>query len=156
MLHRLDRDEFMPPVDFGLIGISSALREHRLAHLMNSVLRFDLCRDEDVNAHAQEGTMPVYARFCWDDELAARFVVLYGNRPLTRTEVTREGDLFSSEETILLLPELSQADYLLQLHGDFSAEELEDIRDAVQELPGVTMAFITDPLRIRNIEPLLI
>lgn len=156
MLHRLDRDEFMPPVDFALICICCALREYRLAHLINSQLRFELERVDDVNHREGTDDLPVYARYVWDDSLAHRSAVLYGNRPLTRTEVIRPGDLFGSEETLLLLPELAKADYLLQLQGDFSATETEELRDALQDLPGVTMAFITDPTKVRNIEPLLI
>lgn len=156
MLHRLDRDEFMPPVDFSLICICCTLREYRLAHLINSHLRFDLERVEDVNYREGVNDLPVYARYVWDDSLAHRSVILYGNRPLTRPEVTRPGDLFSSEETALMLPELAKADYLLQLHGDFTVRELEEFRDSLHDLSDVTMAFITDPLKVKNIEPLLI
>jgi len=153
---RIDKDEFMPPVDFGLICICCSMREYRLAHLLNLHLRFELRRDLDVNEEEGENGVPVYARFVWDDALSHRSILLYGNRPLTRTEVTRPGDLFSTEETALLLPDLPKADFLLQLQGDFDPQDMEEMRDALHDLPGITMAFITDPTKVRNIEPLLI
>lgn len=153
---RIDKDEFMPPVDFGLICICCSMREYRLAHLLNLHLHFDLRRDVDVNEEQDVHGVPVYARFVWDDALSHRSILLYGNRPLNRTEVTRPGDLFSTEETLLLMPDLPKADFLLQLHGDFTSKEMEDMRDALHDLPIVTMAFITDPNKIKKIEPLLI
>lgn len=156
MLIKLDKDEFNPPVDFRLICLRSAMREYRLAHVLNHTLSIGLSREMDVNESEDDPQLPVYARYVWEDDLAYRTWILYGNRPLTRPEVTRPGDLFSSEETMLLIPELHQADYLLQLHGDYTAIELTELRDTLHGIPGVDMAFAADPLRIKNIEPLLI
>ncbi|MCF8257272.1 MAG: IPExxxVDY family protein [Flavobacteriales bacterium] len=156
MLLRLDKDEFLPPVDFGLICICCTMREYRLAHLINQNLHFDLARDGDLNAEDDMSTLPVYSRFRWEDVLAHRSTFLYGNRPLNRQEVTRPGDLFSSEETALLIPDLPKADYLLQLIGDFDASDIEHIRGSLHSIPGITLAFITDPSKIKNIEPILI
>ncbi len=156
MLIRIDKDEFMPPVDFGLICVCSSLKEYRLAHTINRDLRLNFVRDTDVNFTEGGQDLPLYARFVHEDELAHRSIMLYGNRPLVRSEVTRPGDLFSTEETNLLLAELPKADYLLQFNGGYSNKELEEMKESLHELPGVTIAFLAEPSKIRNIDPLLI
>jgi hypothetical protein len=153
---RIDKDEFMPQVDFGLICISSSLKEYRLAYTINRDLRLNLVRDTDVNFTEDGQNLPLYARYVHEDELAHRNIVLYCNRPLLRSEVTRPGDLFSTEETNLLLAELPKADYLLQFNGGYSNKELDEMKECLHELPGVSIAFIADPSKIKNIDPILI
>jgi hypothetical protein len=155
MVIRLDKNEFNPPVDFQLICICSSLKEYQMAMLLNTGLRFELWRQPDVNAEAQEGQMPLYARFRWDDHLACREVILLGNSPLVRQELAREGDLFGSETVTLLLAELPKVDYLLQFIGNFEPEELEDLREELHAMPGIDLAYVCDPTSLKNITPLL-
>lgn len=155
MVIRLDREEYNPPSEFLLVCLSSPLREHTLAHHINATLRFDLSREVDVNDKEEEQGLPVYARFVWDDELACRTVQLLANRPLVRAETARPGDLFSSEMVELLVPELSKADYMLQFFGNFEPDEIEELRDLLHDIPGVNMAFVTDPNSIKDITPLM-
>jgi hypothetical protein len=155
MVIRLDREEFNPPAEFLLLGLSSALKEYSLAHHINTRLRFELGREVDINDQDEANGLPVYARFRWDDQLACRSVQLLANRPLVLEETTRPGDLFGSETVRLLVPELPKADYMLQFFGNFEPNEVEEFRDLLHDIPGVNMAFVTDPNSLKDITPLL-
>jgi len=155
MVIRLDRNEFMPPVEFALVCISTQLREYRLAHLINTELRMGLCREDDLNAGKDgQGDVATYPHFLYDDGLTCRTYSLIGNRPLTRPEVVRPGDLFGTEETQLLMPELAKADYLLLIYGDVTEMELADLCDSVRLIPEVMTAYTTDPHTIKDISPI--
>lgn len=156
MVIRLDKDEFNPPADFGMICISSSLKDHRLAHVLNTGLRLELFRDKDMTDDPSDPSAPCYARFTFDDNISNRTVHLIGNRPLVVQEVTRPGDLFGSEETLLLIPELQRVDYVLQLVGNYEPEDLEEMRDVLHGLPGIALAHLTDPTTLRDISPLLL
>jgi len=156
MVIRLDKNEFNPPADFQLVCISSAMKEYQLAHRINVGLQFRLARETDVNDDAPDTELPVYCRYVWDDELACRTVQLLGNRPLVRQELARPGDLFGSESITMLMPELTKADYMLQLFGNFEPEEVNDICEVLHGIQGVNLAFITPVATIKDITPLLV
>lgn len=155
MVIRLDRSEFMPPVEFELICICSQLREYRLAHLLNARIGLILSREEDLNSeHAEADGLATYARFLFDDELICRSYTLLGNQPLTRPEVTRPGDLFGTEQTQPLMQELSKADYLLLIYGDITGAELSDLCNTIRSLPDVVTAYPSDPRILKDISPI--
>jgi len=71
-----------------------------------------------------------------------------------RPEVTKEGDLFGMEETTLLLPELAKADFILRVPDDLAVEELEQLCSLIRQISGVTIAYLADPRKLKNVEPL--
>jgi hypothetical protein len=154
MVIRLDRNEFNPPADFLLISIISTLKEYSLAHQLNINLRYALSREADVNDLPEADALPLYARYVWDDELACRSVQLLGNRPLLRQEVTRPGDLFGLETVELLVPELSKADFFLQLIGNFEPTDVDTICSVLNAVPGITRAYETPITSIKDLSPL--
>lgn len=155
MVIRLDRSEFMPPVEFELICISTPLREYRLAHLVNTGLRLSLSREDDINADRNDrDNVATYSRFFYEDELMCRSFMLIGNKPLTRPEVLRPGDLFGSEETQPLMPEIGRTDYFLLVYGDITGDELADLCDTIREIPEVMAAYSSDPRTLKDISPI--
>jgi len=155
MVIRLDRSEFMPPVEFELICISTQLREYRLAHLLNTGMRLSLSREDDLNSDSKDpDSVTAYARFFFEDELMCRSFTLIGNNPLIRPEVLRPGDLFGMEQTRPLMPELAKADYLMLIYGDITDAELSDLCDSIRDIPDVMTAYPSDPRTLKDISPI--
>lgn len=112
--------------DFGLIGISSHVKDYRLCWELNQLLTFDLVKTEDiVNRQRSEAS---FTHYCFeDDENHIRFHLI-GNK-------SAEG-VFSTE--------FREVDYFLLIIGDHHSENVTDLLPQIIRAGTVLTAFEID------------
>ncbi|MHC1706493.1 MAG: IPExxxVDY family protein [Bacteroidales bacterium] len=112
--------------DFQMIGISTAMKDFRLAYYLNKMVYLELGRSEDLPAEIPGVKKPCsFSFYCWEEKGTDLCFYLIANRSV---------DVF-------LIPEQKQADYFLVLKGGFSQESLTRIIKTIRQIPNVGTAF---------------
>lgn len=127
------------PLD-AFIGISSHLRDYRLAYLINQLLGFTLEKTDDLPAFNTKSDKPsYYSCYTFDD----------CDKQLTYFLLSNTG----SEG--LLVPSHKEAGYFLLMRGMVSSEEETAIVGQLKNISNVLTAYSIDQYKIPNIELLL-
>lgn len=131
--------------DFELFHIYCHQKDYRLCLALNEHFRANFSRIRDFAEEDENPNIPTYSQFVYADEVTHKEYFVISNRPLVREMVTREGDLFPTEQPQLLLPEFSRVDYFFQLYGQFEEYELAEIEDELNLIPVINAAQRVDP-----------
>ena len=141
---KLQLDWLPEKPDFELFHIYCHNKDYRLCHELNIHFRCDFKRIKDFAEEKGKPEIPTYSQFEYKDEVTHKEFYLISNQPVVKELVTREGDLFATEQPTLLIPELSKVDYFFQLYGQFSDHELEDIEYQLNLISIVNTATRVD------------
>jgi hypothetical protein len=122
------------------IGISSHLRDYRLAYLINQSLGFILDKTEDLPVINPKSDKPsLYSCYTFDDcDKQVKYFLL--------SNVGSDG---------LLVPSQKEAGYFLLMRGLVSREEEAAVVVLLKSIPNVLTAYSIDQHRVPNIEILL-
>ena len=131
--------------DFNLFHIYCHLKDYRLCWALNEQFKCKMIRVDDFLEEEEKPELSTYAQFYWKDEIMHREYYLIANQPIKSSSFVIVGDLFPTERRELLIPELRKVDYFLQLYGQFSASELEDIEEYLKLIPFINTAKMVDP-----------
>jgi len=143
---RLTMDEWMPQEpDFELYHIYCHQKNYRLCFALNEHFKCDFSRMKDFLEEDDKPHVPTYSQFMYADEVTHKEYYLIGNQPLVTELVTKDGDLFPTEQPELLIPELTKVDYFFQLYGQFTMQELDEIEDGLNVIPLINAAKRVDP-----------
>ncbi len=141
----LGLDNWLPETpDFHLFHIYCHLKDYRLCWALNEQFRCKMIRIDDFLEEAGNPELPTYAQFYWEDEILHREFYLIANQPTTFNAVVNDGDLFPTESRELLIPTLPKVDFFLQLYGQFTDRDLEDIEDHLNLMPLLNAAKMVD------------
>ena len=125
--------------DFLLIGVSCHHKPHRLAWSLNNALQWDLERQDDIQL-TKKGTDSCFPLMSYlDDENFKDFHLI----------ANRSGNGY-------LIAEQKQVDYFLQLIGDFTDEQVSNIKNSIKNINEVLMSFEIDPYSLKSRNNLLI
>ncbi len=131
---------FMPELEFKLIGISSHENDYHLSWTLNQKLALKLVKSSNLTIPlSQAGLKQEFSVFHFENENSMLIYNLISNK----------------SENGVLLPELKNMDYFLQLYGDINRDELNAIINNLKASGVVNACFILDPEQIKGAEKLL-
>lgn len=123
------------PVDL-LVGITTTLRDYRIAHFLNKALDIDLKAIDDL---------PVYLEKL---KHTARFPIFwYYHRHL-------RSDFFlaaNSNGEMLMLPTLRNFNYFLIIKGDAPDNRFSDVPKLLREIQGIQAVYPIEPESVKII-----
>ena len=139
-------DNWMPEKpDFNLFHIHSHLKDYRICWALNEEFRCKMVRVDDFLEEEENPELATYPQFYWKDEIMHREYYLICNKPAKSNSINVPGDLFPTESRELLIPELKKVDYFLQVYGQFSDNDLDEIVDHLNMMSLVNAAKLVDP-----------
>jgi hypothetical protein len=134
---RLKMDE---GIHYKLIGISSHENDYRLVWAINQQLKFQLVREENLIIHQVKlKTDLEFSRYGYYDEDRYVKYQLIANR-------CPDGFLF---------PSIKNIDFLLQVIGEISDEEMKDLNNQLKLVTIASAVFVLDPGKIKDIRKIL-
>lgn len=143
---KLQLNDWLPEEpDFQLYHIYCHQKDYRLCHALNEYFKCDFRRINDFLEEENKPHLPSYAQFEFADNITHKTYYVIANQPSVKTVVTKEGDLFATEQPELLIPEMARVDYFFQLYGQFEEYELMEIEDSLNVIPLISAAKRVDP-----------
>lgn len=131
--------------DFELYHIYSHQKDYRLCYALNNYFKFNFTRIKDFLEEESNPHLPTYSHFQHTDNITHKEYFIISNQPLVKELVTKEGDLFATEQPELLIPTLAKVDYFLLLYGQFTEQELDLMEDQLNLVPFINAAKRIDP-----------
>ncbi len=126
--------------DYQLIGIASSLREYKLCYHLNQFLGCDFRKLKDLIFEPTERTRIVqFSVFKAGEEEDLNKFVVFTNKNLGE----------------VLLPEVSNFDYIVQIHGSYEAEDVGKLINAINQFPEVMMTAEIPLKKIKSKERLI-
>lgn len=113
-------------LEFQMIGISTTMRDFRLAYYLNKLVFLELIKNEDLPAEIQGFSEPRFFSFYqWEESGTGLCFYLISNK----------------NKDSWLIPEQKQADFFLIIKGAFSQESYSRFLKTIRETPNVIMAY---------------
>jgi len=126
--------------DLGIIGISSQLKDYRLAYHINLSAALSLTRLDDLPVYQEkEGTLPEFPLFAYYECNRRLHFYLIGN----------------SNHTAKLVPAYRQADYFLLTKGPFEPEHQAALIKTIRKIEGVQLTFPVEGTKVKNLEGIM-
>lgn len=145
--------------DFKLIGIHSQQEPHKLAYLINSVLRTSFKRmknDLDLTVSGKSISFPIFDYFNkeWDTKS-----YLICNKVNTEQEFVAVNNLFETEDLVtseFLLEDYKRVDYLLKIDDELDIFNPELIIKKLIKMHQISMVYIIESHAIKHPEHLIL
>jgi len=142
---RLQMNDWLPQKpDFELYHVYCHQKDYRLCFALNEHFKCGFTRIKDFLEEEKKPHLPTYSQFIYADEVTHKEYFVISNQPLVKDLVTRDGDLFATEQPELLIQELPKVDFFFLAYGQFDEEELNDIEDQLNLIPLVNAAKRVD------------
>ncbi|MFT4545287.1 MAG: hypothetical protein ACI9UR_002358 [Bacteroidia bacterium] len=139
-------DDWMPEEpDFNLFHIHSHIKDYRICWALNEEFRCKMVRVDDFLEEEEKPELATYSQFYWKDEIMHREFYLICNKPTNGSSVAKPGEMFAAESREMLIPELSKVDYFLQVYGQYSGSDLDEIENDLNMMSLVNAAKLVDP-----------
>lgn len=117
--------------DYQLIGIACTLKEYKLCYHLNLLLQADFIKLPDLVFQPKDRTRQIqFSVFKSGEENDRIRFMLFGNKSIND----------------ILLSEISNFDFVLQIFGGLTADELKHLMGGISEFPN-TMLTAEIPLR---------
>jgi hypothetical protein len=121
--------------DFWLIGISSHLRDYRIAWSLNKSLNLELKKEKEYEIeHKKQEEKQFFSHYSYQCEETQKNYHLFANK-------CPNG---------LLLPEIKQADYLLMLDGNFNEQNIEELCKSIRDIDQINTVFNIDVQTLKS------
>jgi phosphoribosylanthranilate isomerase len=126
--------------DYVLVGVATALKEYKFCHHLNQFLGCDFRKLEALVFEPKDRTRKIqFSVFKATSEDDKNAYVVFTNKNLGE----------------YLLPEVSNFDYILQIHGKYAAEDFDALVEAIKKFPEVVMSAEIPLKRIKSKERLV-
>ncbi|HLP52072.1 MAG TPA: IPExxxVDY family protein [Chitinophagales bacterium] len=126
--------------DYILVGIASSLKEYKLCYHLNQLLACDFKKLKDLIFEPTDRTRKIqFSVFTGCDEGDRNQFIVFSNKNLDE----------------VLLPEISNFDYILQIHGKFEEEEMKNLMEGIRAFPEVVMTAEIPLKKIKSKERLV-
>jgi hypothetical protein len=121
--------------DFELISIVSSYRDYRICWHINQELMIDLTRQEDIKIEFRSRKQSAWFNlYSYKDEINWLQYYVIANK--------------SAGE--VLVPELKEVDYFLQISGGNAANEKERVLEGLKRIHLIEAVFATDPAELKS------
>jgi hypothetical protein len=118
--------------DFGLLAISSSIKDYRLCYFINKALGASFKRITDLNlydkGHRKKSSYSIFKYPVKIDNLLYYFISNKSN--------------FAGQ---LLIPELKNIDYLIKISGNYSQAGLQNWKQELSKVPYIETIFEINP-----------
>lgn len=119
--------------EFCLVGISSSMHDYTLCFHLNEIIQADFFRKENHVLYSKlTGKNEKYHVYEWQDESTNVNYMLFANR---------------SEEKAVLLPEVSQVEFILKITGD---SDLQQLLDGLKALESIRSATLLQAIKLKS------
>jgi hypothetical protein len=128
------------PTDYQLIGIATSLKEYKLCYHINQLLNADFQKLPDLVFESKDRTRQVqFSVFKSGGEADRVQYMVFGNKNLNE----------------VLLTEISNFDFILQIHGKLEPEEIKAVVDGIKEFPEIVLTAEIPLKKIKSKERLV-
>lgn len=126
--------------DYKLVGIASSLKEYKLCYHLNLLLQSDFRKLKDLVFEPTDRTRKIqFSVFKGGVESDRNHYIVFSNKNLDE----------------VLLPEISNFDYILQIHGRYDEDETKNLIEGIKEFPEVVMTAEIPLKKIKSKERLV-
>ena len=126
--------------DYKLVGISSSLKEYKLCYHLNNLLSCDFRKVSDLIFEPTDRTRKIqFSVFKAGEEDDKNQFIVFTNKNLQD----------------VLLPEISNFDYVLQIHGKCEDDNLKNLVSGIKQFPEVVMTAEIPLKKIKSKERLV-
>ncbi len=130
---------FQLDFNFFLLGISSSENDYRLSWEMNKILGISLRKGTDHVIKKKEIEQVFFVYTFYDEEVYLQYSLIT-----------------NKSENGFLIEELRNIDYFLQIHGDLTDNQQQQIFSSVKNIKGVTGVFKLDINTLKSKNKLII
>ena len=130
---------FQPDFSFFLIGISSSENDYRLSWEINKILGISLRKGTDHVIKKKEIEQVFLVYTFYDEEVFLQYSLIA-----------------NKSEKGYLIEELRNIDYFLQIHGDLSDNQKQQIISSIKNIKGVSGIFKLDINTLKSKNRLII
>ena len=126
--------------DYKLVGIASSLKEYKLCYHLNTLLNCDFKKLTDLIFEPTDRSRKVqFSVFKACDEEDKNQFIVFSNKNLNE----------------VLLPEISNFDYIIQIQGKFEPDYLKNMIENIKQFPDVMMTAEIPLKKIKSKERLV-
>jgi hypothetical protein len=126
--------------DLTIIGLSSQLRDYRLAFFLNRDIGINLVKIKDL---------PVYSE---KEDTLFEFPLYTSYEPARRLNYYLMGNNNAGNR---MIPAYKQADFMLMIKGQIDNERSGLLNTGIRKIPGVQMVFNLEIDKIKNLEGIM-
>lgn len=110
--------------DYKLVGLASSLKEYKLCYHLNSLLSCDFRKLTDQTFEPTDRSRIIqFSVFKAGHEEDKNQFIVFSNKNLNE----------------VLLPEISNFDYVIQVQGKYTEEEMSALMNGIKQFPEVLM-----------------
>ncbi len=126
--------------DLTIIGLSSQLRDYRLAFFLNRDVGINLVKIKDLPVYSEKEDclfeFPLFT--CYEPGRRLNYYLMGNNNAGNR-----------------MVPAYKQADYILMINGLVDDENSVILNTGIRKIPGVQMVFNLENDKIKNLEGIM-
>ena len=128
------------PADYQLIGIAASLKEYKLCYHLNQLLAADFQKLTDLVFESKDRSRQVqFSVFKSGEERDLVQYMVFSNKNLNE----------------VLLPEISNFDFILQIHGRLDPDEIKTLIDGIKQFPEILLTAEIPVKKIKSKERLV-
>ena len=127
-----------PDTDYRLVGIASALKEYKVCYHLNQLLGLDFRKLEPLVFEPKDRTRKTEFSVFKAEDVSKNTFLVFTNKNMGE----------------YLLPEISNFDYLVQLRGKFTEDDIKAFMDGIRQFPEVVMCLEVPLKKIKSKERL--
>ncbi|MFN8321850.1 MAG: IPExxxVDY family protein [Chitinophagales bacterium] len=111
-------------IDYKLVGLASSLKEYKLCYHLNNLLNCDFRKLNDQTFEPTDRSRVIqFSVFKSGEEQDKNQFIVFSNKNLNE----------------VLLPEISNFDYVIQIKGKYSEDEMGALMNGIKQFPEVVM-----------------
>lgn len=126
--------------DLTILGLSSQLRDYRLAFFLNRETGINLVKIKDVPVYSEKEDclfdFPLFT--CYEPARRLNYYLMGNNNAGNR-----------------MVPAYKQADYILMINGQVDSEISVKLNTSIRKIPGLQMVFNLENDKIKNLEGIM-
>lgn len=153
-IHTLEIDDFSDD-NYVLLGIHTALEEHKLAYLLNQCLETTFKRAAYDLDFENKNNNAFFAVYEYENSSFSEHWFLIKNQCVSALTTTTTGFFETNTVTSYLIPELKKVDFFLKLEGDFDNQYLLKIIDQISSINQVITSYQVFPDSLKSKEFLI-
>lgn len=126
--------------DYKLVGVATSLKEYKFCFHLNQLLGCDFNKLKDLIFEPTDRTRKVqFSVFKAGDETDQNSYMVFSNK----------------NKQDVLLPEISNFDYVIKIHGKYEAADIKTLTDGIRLFPDVMMTAEIPLKKIKSKERLV-
>lgn len=127
-----------PDTDYRLVGIASALKEYKVCHHLNQLVGCDFRKLPALVFEPKDRTRKTEFSVFKAEDADRNIYVVFTNKNMGE----------------YLLPEISNFDYLVQIRGKFTEDDIQRLMEGIRRFPEVVMCLEVPLKKIKSKERL--